>query len=422
MTTARPGWSSWKVVAASGIGMGFGTTTLVTYTPGVFFSDLARDIGLTRTQFGTGYLGTTLALALGIPVVGWVVDRAGVRNTVLAGAMLLALGFFLLGTLAVSPWSYITLMTLVGILGAGASPVGYTRAVTVTFERGRGTALGICMTVVGIAAAFLPQIAAVSIAHFGWHGGYVVLGVIALMTIPFSFLWLRIPSGEPPSERSSPPVAAVVNEVATADRPTAFFRSAVFWILLAGFALVALSFFGFMVHLVPLVERAGVGKHQAVQYASVLGISGLLSRLVAGAISDLVHAPWIMVVAAALVAANLLLISGGDPHLFWLLACTLGFVVGAEVDLLSYLTARYFPGRIYGRVYAWIYSPTILASGLSSVWIGACADRFGDYSISLKIAAAAGALGGLLFLLLPAYQRVNHGIGRSVRAFSGGES
>lgn len=405
MNPARPGWVSWKVVAAAGIGMGFGTTALVTYTTGVFFTDVAREIGLTRTEFGTAYLGTTLALALSIPAIGWVVDRVGVRSTVIIGAVFLALSFFLLGALAVSPWKYILLMTLVGALGAGASPVGYTRAVTVKFERGRGTALGICMTIVGIATAFLPQIAAASIAHFGWRGGYVTLGVLALTTIPFSFLWLRVPAGEQASNWQPTATDTVVSDTGTADQAPHFLRSVVFWTLLAGFALVAASFFGFMVHLVPLVERAGVSKAAAAEYASVLGISGLLSRLLAGAVCDLVHAPWIMVVASALVAASMLLISSGDPHLFGLLACALGFVVGTEVDLLSYLTARYFPSRMYGRVYASIYSPTIVATGLSSVWIGACADRFGDYSISLKMAAAAGALGGMLFLLLPRYQR-----------------
>lgn len=92
------------------------------------------------------------------------------RTTVLAGAVMLALGFFLLAGLAVSPLSYIILMTLVGALGAGASPVAYTRAVTIAFVRGRGTALGICRTIVGVASVLLPGIAGESIARLGWRG------------------------------------------------------------------------------------------------------------------------------------------------------------------------------------------------------------------------------------------------------------
>ena len=85
---------------------------------------------------------------------------------------MLALGFFLLAGLAVSPLSYIILMTLVGALGAGASPVAYTRAVTIAFVRGRGTALGICLTIVGVASVLFPGIAGESIARLGWRGDY----------------------------------------------------------------------------------------------------------------------------------------------------------------------------------------------------------------------------------------------------------
>lgn len=77
-----------KVIVATGLGMGLGVTALVTYTTGVFFTDVALELGLTRTQFEPGYLRFTLALVLGVPAVGWLIDRVCMLTAALAGAVI----------------------------------------------------------------------------------------------------------------------------------------------------------------------------------------------------------------------------------------------------------------------------------------------------------------------------------------------
>jgi len=371
--------------------MSFGMPALLLYTMGVFFDPMAHDYGLTHAVFGAGLLASTIALAVSVPVVGMIVDRFGVRRPVMVGAALLALGLSLLGALATSAVTYVGAMALVGLIGAGASPVGYTRAVTASFDRATGTAMGVTLTLVGVGSALLPQIASAAILSFGWRWGFVCLGVLALLTIPMSGKLLRMPHRAREAE--------AVSVAASHIRLTALAAESKFWILLLGFTMVAASLFGFMVHLAPMARAAGATPGEAAAYASLLGLSGLLSRFAIGALCDFVQPRLVMVGCAVAAAAAMLLVAGGN-NLIALAAVGLGFVVGAEVDLMSILVSRYYPGALYGRVYSLLYGPTIIGTGLSSLWIGAIADHHG-YATALRVGAVLGALGGLLFTLLP---------------------
>ncbi len=48
---------------------------------------------------------------------------------------------------------------------------------------------------------------------------------------------------------------------------------------------------------------------------------------------------------------------------------TLGFAMGAELDLMGFLVARYFGLAEFGRIYGWLYGAFIFASGLGPLWV-----------------------------------------------------
>lgn len=390
----------WRVVAAAGLGMAFGMPAIILYTLGVFYDPIAREIPLSRADFGAGLLATTVALAITVPLVGAVVDRTGVRRPVMVGALLLALALCFLAFATASRTSYIAAMALAGVLGAGASPVAYTRAVTASFDRAMGRATGATLTLVGIGSALLPVIATAAVGQFGWRGGLLCLAALALLSVPVSFAWLRPPLDREVSATVSPASPSTLDDQG---RSSSFLLDVKFWLLLVGFTIVAASMFGFMVHLVPFLRKAGLGAAEAASYASLLGVSGLISRLIVGTLCDFVRPQLVMAGCVGIAAVALVLVAR-NPGLAALAAVALGFVIGAELDLMSILASRYYPGRLYGRVYGILYAPTIVGTGLSSLWIGAVADRQG-YVDALFAGAAFGLLGGMLFLFLPKVPR-----------------
>ena len=69
----------------------------------------------------------------------------------------------------------------------------------------------------------------------------------------------------------------------------------------------------------------------------------------------------------------------------------IGFAAGAELDLMSFLAARYFGMRNYGTLYALLYAALAVCSGTAPALFALVQDRSGSY---------AGAFAGAAVLLL----------------------
>ena len=107
----------------------------------------------------------------------------------------------------------------------------------------------------------------------------------------------------------------------------------------------------------------------------------------------------VCVIAAA--GCALFIAQGAGDAVFT--AVALGFAVGAELDLIAYLVARYFGLAQIRRVYGLQYGAFIAASGLGPLWVGALRDATGNYTLPLIISVAGLLAACVAFLLLPRY-------------------
>lgn len=376
----------WPTVLAASSGVGLGIAGLLTYTAGVFAKDLGAGIGLSRTALGAAFFLSTLALALALPLVGWLIDRVGPRWPAMAGALGLAVGFTALGTAVHSVPAYLLVMTLIGLLAAASSPVAYTRAVNAMFDRSRGLALGLTQLGIGLAAMIVPPVIALVIIGHGWQAGYLTLaGIAALGILPAATL----PSGG----RELTPAAGAGS--------SSELRSPLFWLLLLSFGTMALAFAGLLPHFVPMLREAGLGAGHAAALASIIGASVIVSRVLVGWLADRVSAPLIAAASCALCALGCLALAWKGAALAWVGAIALGSAMGAEADLIGYLTARYFGMASYGRLYAIQYAGFMLMAGVSPLWVGALADHTGSYRAPLLVTAAGLVVAIILFCRLP---------------------
>jgi len=374
----------WPVVLAAATGAGLGIAGLLTYTAGIFAKDLEGEIGLSRTALGGAFFGATVALALALPLVGWLVDRFGPRWPALFGALALAAGFAALGTAVETVPAYIGVMAAIGFFAACSAPVAYARAVNAVFDRSRGLALGLTQMGVGVAAMVVPPVLALVVAEHGWQTGYLALAAIAALGI-IPALALR--GG---------------NEAVT--RPASNggqLRSPLFLALLFAFGTMSLAFAGLLTHFVPMLREAGVDAPTAGKIAEAIGASVIVSRLVVGWLADRLEAPRIAAACCGLCALGCLALAWQGAAFAWIGAVALGTAMGAEADLIGYLTARYFGIAHYGRLYAVQYASFMLMGGVSPLWIGALADATGGYRAALLVTVFGLAVAIALFLRLP---------------------
>ncbi len=377
--------SGWPVVLTAALGTGLGISGLLTYTAGIFGRDLAAAFGLTRTGLGGAFFLSTLALATALPLAGWLIDRLGPRWPAVGGAVALSAGFAALGTVVTSSATFMLVMAAIGLFAATSAPVAYTRAVNAAFDRGRGLALGFTQVGIGLSAMLVPPVLTQVIATRGWQQGYLLLAGLALIGV--------VPALLLPNRAAS--IGSDAGQVAKA------VRSRTFLLLLTGFGLMALSFAGLLTHFVPMLREAGMDARSAGALAGVIGLSVVISRVVVGWLADRIEAARIAASCCVLCAVGCGALVWGGADAAMVGAVALGTAMGAEADLIGYMTARHFGMAAYGRLYARQYAGFMLMAGLSPLWIGIVADQTGGYRSSLIMAAGGLILAALVFLRLP---------------------
>jgi MFS family permease len=388
-TLGREFQFGWPTIVAGAVGAGVGTSALFTYNAGLFVKDLQAAIGLTRTQYGLAYFLATLALATLLPIVGKLMDRNGPRLLVMAGAVGLAVGFTALGLLTGSVPSYIALMVLTGMLGVSSTALGYTRAVNTLFHTGRGLALGLTQLGVGLSASIVPPILGSFIAAHGWRAGYLLLAGLALAGL--------IPAGVALRGRG----AAAIERVTHEETFARVRKSRTFRLQILAFVVMTFGFTGMLANFVPMLRDDGISIQAAGSLAGAIGIAVIVSRIAIGFIADHVEAPWLCAGVCIICSAGCLVLAFGGSTYARLGALALGTAIGAEADLMSYMTARYFGIASYARAYAWLYSAFILSAGLSPLWIGILFDRTGSYLVPLLSSSFILLVAVALFLRLP---------------------
>lgn len=387
-----PGWR--RSLAGAVVGSATGVSALLLYTNGLFVGGLTRDFGLTRVQFGFGVLLVTMALAIANPLVGWLVDRFGAKWLSVVGLLLLSAGFASLGTFVESVNSYYLLQVMVALAGAASGPIAYSKIINETFSRHRGIALGITMTGIGVAAAFIPPALANVIADLGWRSGYYTLAMVPLVGAVFTAVLL--PSRHAVGVQKS---AVQIDTAASRD----WIRSPMFWMLAGTFAMMSLSFMGLLPHFVPMLGDAGIDPRAAGKLAGQIGLAVIASRMLVGMALDRFFAPRIAIAISLVAAAGNLVFYFLGAEYAWITAIAIGLALGAELDLMGFLIARYFGLVQFGKIYGWLYFAFIFASGIGPLWVGAVRDATGNYSIAL-VASAIGLLVSCAgFLMMPRY-------------------
>jgi predicted MFS family arabinose efflux permease len=160
--------------------------------------------------------------------------------------------------------------------------------------------------------------------------------------------------------------------------------------------LVATAVNGTVVHIVPLLTDRGASVALATSMLSAVGLASIVGRLLCGYLADRLFAPTVAAGFFVLpcVGIYLLIIAahGGWPLIA---AVTLGLALGCEIDMIGFLTARYFGLRRFGELYGYLFAVFAAGSALGPYLMGVAFDAFHSYNPAL-----AGFVAALLFATL----------------------
>lgn len=387
--------AGWKTVLGGTLGTAFGISALPFYTLGVFVKPIAEATGWSREAVQLGFAALMFGMLLSSWAWGVAVDRWGARGVALVSQIGLGAGLIALPSFATSLTGWYVGWVVVAFLGAGTSPVTWTRGISGWFTTARGAALGLALMGTGFCALIAPPAVTAVIALRGWEDGYRALGAaVLLLALPLTALTFR----------DSKALAAGDTPLPGADRKAALsdYR---FWLLLFVFAGMTLAIAGLIPTLVPLLTDRGMSAAQAAGYAALVGVAIIVGRVGAGLLIDRFWAPAVAAIMLALpvLACLILLMGAPSPLLIGVAALLIGLAAGAEFDVVAYLTGRYFGMRNYGFLYSIQTVGMLVAGGFSPALFGRIFDRTGSYDTALMVAAGIFVCVPPLLLLMGRY-------------------
>lgn len=371
------------LVVSAAIGLAASMNAMMVYSLGSFIGPLENEFGWARGDISLAVTILTMGLFLAGPVVGTACDRFGA--SVVGSLSLTAFGLLLL-TMAATLESLTGLWTfffLIALAGAGSTPIVLARPISAAFDRQRGLALGIVLTGAGLGGFWLPNFVTEVVSRAGWRGAYSCLALVALFAAPVVYLGFK-----PTERRAAAAMTAGSTPTARGFTLRKARGTAAFWAISALAVSMAMGIGGVMVHLVPLFRDLGATPAAAAATASLMGIASVVGRLVVGLCLDRFtpHRVAVTVLALGMLGVLLVRIGGLDYAVGGVML--IGLLLGAELDMLAFLTARLFGQRAFGAIYGWFYSIYALGFGVSPFIVGRLRDTSGSYDSSLTISMA----------------------------------
>ena len=378
----------WWVVLAAAFGLCLGSPPIVVFSFGVFLKALSQEFHSGRAAISLAFTLHNLASAVTAPLVGRLIDRYGARRiilpaTAICGSILLSSRF-----LTASIWQLYVFYIMLGVVGIGISPVPYGNVVSRWFDRQRGLALGVMMFGLGLGAILMPSLAQRLITMFGWRMAYATVGAaILLVSLPVVAALLK----DRPENMGLLPDGVVgiraARDGGSGDSGVTWEearRSPTFWLMVSAFFLVGASVHGCVLHTAAILTDRGSTSQTAALATSLVGGALLIGRVGSGYLLDRAFGPRVAAIFFGGVALGIALLwVGNSQRAAFVGAFLVGLGMGAEVDIIAFLTSRYFGLRAFGEIYGYAFGAFVLAGGFGTFLMGEGFDWTGSYRAPL---------------------------------------
>jgi MFS family permease len=373
---------------------------VIVFTLGLFIGPISDEFGWDRADISLAGGVAGLCSALTVPFIGVFMDRWGVRRVLIPAIVAFGASVALIATSPNSLAIFLAFYAIAGIAGSGQGPLGYAKSIASWFDEKRGFALGITMAGIGMGAALMPQYAQFLIGTLGWRAAYLGLGaLIAIVALPSVFFFIRDPqvasaSFEPADHPSLQSMSG--QEVSEALKD---FR---FWLLATVLLIVSVVTNGVVVHIVPILTDHGYASNQAAALMIAVGLSTMAGRLLSGYLVDRVFAPYVAAFFFLLPSLGLYFLGSASYPILGIIS--IGLASGTEVDMIAFLTSRYFGLRRFGQLYGLLFAIFTAGPAIGPYMMGLSFVRLHSYAPTLLLFSLALGVASVVILCLGPYR------------------
>lgn len=350
-----PIYRGWLVVGACGIiasfswGLGF-------YGLGVYLHALGRLHGWSATLISVAVTVYYALSALGLIVVGGLIDRHGSRGVLAYGVVVMAAAVGALGVIA-SPWQLFVVYAIMSTGWACLSLTAISGTLLPWFFRRQGLAVTLALTGASVGGMVLVPILVALMQGHGFRFATTAMA-LALLVIGLPLVLLVIRGRPTPHEvaverqrhGSLAPAGEGAWHAREWTRPEAV-REPLLWTIMAPFALALAAQVGFLVHQISVLEPY-LGEGGAALTVSATTVAALLGRIFLGLLSDRMDLRTLSIWNILAQALALAMLASAPSQLSAVAgSLVFGMGVGNLITLPPLLVRAEFGARSFGTVF-----------------------------------------------------------------------
>jgi predicted MFS family arabinose efflux permease len=357
---------------------------------GLTLKPIVDEFGWVRADIGGAVALFQVMSAAAMFFAGLAADRINPRRVLAGGLIAAAVGIAAMALMS-EPWHALVLYGVVFALGNGAAsgvPVG----VLVTRAYPQRTGIANAVVGSGMSVGQLVMIAALTavLAAIGWRSVYVWLGIAHLALVPL--LLAAVPATQshatPAPRRDGPGIAAAA-------------RGRQFWLLIAIYAICGFDDFFVSTHVVAFAQDRGVDAFLAGNLLAVMGLTGLVGIILAGAWSDRAGPVWpVAFCFAARIGAFALVLFDQSPLSVTVYALVFGVTFMMTAPLVVVFVVQNFGVARLGAFTGLITMVHHMCGGIGAYLGARIFDQTGTYDIAYAVMLIASAVALALCLML----------------------
>jgi MFS transporter, ACS family, hexuronate transporter len=184
--TPRLRWTLFGLLCVAGIFNAMDRPVIAILKP-----DMSADFGWTDEDFGNLAFVTQMAAAFSFLFTGWLVDRIGVRRSMIAGVTTWSFAAMAHGW-AITAWHVVAARIGLGATEAVQTPLTIKTVATLFPPNKRSFAFGVGTAIAGTGTIAMPFMIPAMAAAFGWRGALIFAGLGGFVTLA---LWLWFARG-----------------------------------------------------------------------------------------------------------------------------------------------------------------------------------------------------------------------------------
>ena len=349
----------WRMVF-TGLAVEFTVIGFLFYSFPIFWPYLISELGMTESQLGMVTAFYFIPVAILAIFVGRALDKYSVKNFMMIGSMIYAVGLFSLSFIN-SFWSLITIyLTILALGSIMMGNLAVAKLISNWFDKNAGRALGIAAVGISFSGVVLPLIVDPLLDIVGWRNVYVIFASVVLFIIlpliffvviddPYTVNQVKDGMKRDLEEESLPKVMTSKN----------LLSKKVFWIISLAFAFQFLSMMGVIAFLPIHASKMGLDQtwnligfpvKQYVFAYALAAFGGVLGKLIFGYLIDIMKAAYPSMLAMSLQATGIFGFTYfSEPSIFLLSALIFGLGYGAATPLMTACYLRAFGSNNLGK-------------------------------------------------------------------------